>query len=153
MAVTIRVDDLTASPTRALVRAHLADMCALSPVESVHALDVAALRSASVGFWSAWAGDRIAGIGALQRLETGHGEVKSLRVDEAFRGTGVGRALLRHIILTAEVEGMPRLWLETGSAESFLPARRLYASEGFIDCRPFGAYRADPLSVFMTRAV
>jgi putative acetyltransferase len=48
---------------------------------------------------------------------------------------------------------MPRLWLETGSTESFIPARRLYASEGFTPCEPFGDYRCDPLSVYMTRSL
>ncbi|MEQ6897564.1 GNAT family N-acetyltransferase [Microbacterium sp. KR10-403] len=152
MAVTIRADDLTASPTRALVAAHLSDMHAQTPPESVHALDIDALRVPSVRFWSAWAGDRIAGIAALTLLAAGDGEIKSMRVAEEFRGTGVGRALLRHIVMNAEIDGMPRLWLETGSAESFLPARNLYASEGFVECGPFGDYQVDPLSVFMTRA-
>ncbi|WEG09849.1 GNAT family N-acetyltransferase [Microbacterium horticulturae] len=153
MAVTIRTDDPTASPTLALVTAHLTDMHAQTPVESVHALGIHELCDPSIVFWSAWAGDRIAGIGALKQLETGDGEIKSMRVDDAFRGTGVGRAVLRHIISHAKIEGMPRLWLETGSTASFLPARSLYASEGFMRCEPFGDYRRDPRSVFMTRGL
>ncbi len=33
----------------------------------------------------------------------------------------------------------------------FLAARTLYASEGFTECEPFGSYRPDPASTFMTR--
>ena len=40
--------------------------------------------------------------------------------------------------------------LETGSAEVFRPARRLYESLGFTYCGPFVGYALDPFSVFMT---
>jgi putative acetyltransferase len=47
--------------------------------------------------------------------------------------------------------GFVRLSLETGAAEFFLPARRLYEKFGFGYCEPFADYRPDPYSVFMTR--
>lgn len=147
----IRVDDLTDPQVQALVGAHLADMHAGSPPESVHALGLAALSDDAITVWSAWHDDQLAGVGALQRLSDTSGEIKSMRVTDAARGTGVGRALLRHIMAAAAAQGMTSLWLETGSAASFLPARQLYASEGFIPCGPFGGYTDDPLSVFMTR--
>jgi putative acetyltransferase len=43
-----------------------------------------------------------------------------------------------------------RLSLETGTAEAFIPARKLYESFGFAYCGPFGDYNEDPNSVFMT---
>jgi len=43
------------------------------------------------------------------------------------------------------------LSLETGSAEAFEPARKLYASLGFEYCEPFADYVEDPYSVFMTK--
>ena len=46
-----------------------------------------------------------------------------------------------------------RLSLETGAAEAFIPAQRLYESAGFIYCGPFEGYRADPNSVFMTMEI
>jgi putative acetyltransferase len=147
----IRVDDLTDERTRALITAHLSGMHALSPPESVHALDVSALQRPGVTVWSAEIDGRIAGVGALQRLDDERGELKSMRVDAAFLGQGVGRAILRHIMAAAREAGFTSLWLETGSAEEFLPARRLYESEGFVECGPFGAYADDPLSTFMTR--
>ena len=45
---------------------------------------------------------------------------------------------------------MARLSLETGSWPYFAPARALYARHGFTECGPFGDYREDPNSVFMT---
>jgi putative acetyltransferase len=43
-----------------------------------------------------------------------------------------------------------RLSLGTGSWPYFAPARALYARHGFVECAPFGDYREDPNSVFMT---
>ncbi|MDR7097823.1 hypothetical protein J2X04_000170 [Lysobacter niabensis] len=37
--------------------------------------------------------------------------------------------------------------------EFFEAARRLYTSFGFVPCPPFGSYKTDPNSVFMTRQV
>ncbi|MFL0564216.1 GNAT family N-acetyltransferase [Microbacterium sp. 179-I 1D1 NHS] len=147
----IRVDDLTGESTVALVRQHLAGMHELSPADSVHALDVSALRDPAVTVWSAWRRDDLAGIGALSRLSDTDAELKSMRVTPAHLGTGVGRAILRHILADARAQGITRVWLETGSDAGFLAARTLYASEGFTECEPFGSYRPDPASTFMTR--
>lgn len=144
-------DDLTGTATLALIASHLAGMRATSPEESVHALDVDALREPAVTFFSAWIDDEIAGIAALKTLDAARGEVKSMRVAEAFLGRGVGRALLRHVMEAARARGMTSLWLETGSTDDFLAARRLYASEGFVACAPFDDYADDPFSSFFTR--
>ncbi|WP_439653947.1 GNAT family N-acetyltransferase [Schumannella soli] len=171
----IRVDDLSGEATRELIALHLAGMHDGSPIESIHALDLDGLRAPGMTVWSAWSGERIAGIGALKRFGTGsaagadgmdgegggsgalasaggdRGELKSMRVADEFRGTGVGRAILRHIVAEARAAGIRSLWLETGAGEAFVPAHRLYASEGFVDCGSFADYRPDPLSRFMTR--
>lgn len=149
----ITADDLTSADTLALIAAHLSGMRASSPACSVHALDAGALRSPGVTFWSARIDDALAGIAALKALDTERGEIKSMRVAERFLGRGVGRALLRHLVDVARERGMTSLWLETGSSDDFLPARRLYASEGFTVCGPFSDYRPDPFSTFMTRAL
>ena len=152
-AIEIRVDDLSGDATRALITAHLAGMHDTSPPESVHALDLDGLRDPAITFWSAWSGAELAGIGALKRLDEQRGELKSMRVDDRFRGTGVGRALLRHIVEEARGRGMTSLWLETGSTAEVLPAKRLYESEGFVECGPFEGYALDPFSIFLTRTL
>src|SRR5688572_11652899 len=128
-------------------------MRANSPPESVHALDIDALRRPDVTFWSVWVGDEIAGCGALKRLDAQRGEIKSMRVTDKFLGRGIGRALLEHLISEARARGMASLWLETGSTEAFIPAIRLYESAGFKRCGPFDDYIDDPFSMFMTRAI
>ncbi len=153
MSLSIRTDDLSGAATQRLIGIHLAGMYETSPAESVHALGVEQLRSPGITVWSAWHGDEIVGIGALQQRDAGNAELKSMRVDEPFRGTGAGRAILRHIVGAAQSRGIRTLWLETGSESFFAPARALYASEGFTECEPFGDYRADPLSTFMTRTL
>jgi putative acetyltransferase len=151
--VVLHRDDLSGEPIRALIARHLRGMHENSPPGSVHAFDIDKLRDAAVTFWSAWVGGEIAGCGALKRLDEARGEIKSMRVADAFLGQGIGRAILEHIVAEARSVGLRSLWLETGSAAAFLPALRLYESAGFVRCGPFGTYKSDPFSVFMTRAI
>ena len=153
MALSFRVDNLSGEPTRALIARHLAGVRANSPPESVHALDIDGLREPDVTFWSVWIGEEIVGCGALKHLDAQRGEIKSMRVADAFLGRGIGRALLEHLIAEARATGMKSLWLETGSSAAFVPALRLYESAGFVRCGPFDGYTDDPFSVFMTRAI
>jgi putative acetyltransferase len=146
----IAVDDLSGPEVRALLGEHLSNMHELSPPESVHALDVTGLQSPDITFWSVWEGTVLMGCGALKELDATHGEVKSMRTPQRLRRRGAGRAVLTHIINEARARGYSRLSLETGSMEAFKPAQRLYESFGFKFCAPFGPYRPDPNSTFMT---
>jgi putative acetyltransferase len=122
-----------------------------SPPESVHALDLEALRKPDITFWSAWQDAELLGCGALKELDLLHGEIKSMRTAARHLRKGIAARLLRHIIEEAERRSYRRLSLETGSMEAFAPARRLYTRFGFRQCGPFGSYSEDPNSVFMTR--
>ena len=133
-----------------LLHVHLERAHAETAPGSAHALDLSGLHSPDVTFWSAWEGDSLAGVGALKRLTADHGEIKSMHTAEAMRRRGVGAAILRHAIAAARARGMSRLSLETGSWPYFAPARALYARHGFVECPPFGDYRPDANSVFMT---
>ena len=90
------------------------------------------------------------GCGALKELDSRHAEIKSMRTPEALRRRGAGRAILNHIIAVARTRGYQRLSLETGSTPAFRPAQKLYESAGFSFCGPFGEYREDPHSAYMT---
>ncbi|MFE2954857.1 GNAT family N-acetyltransferase [Nocardia tengchongensis] len=149
----IEVDDLTGPEVIGLLEAHVTEMLANSPEESMHALDVAALRKPEITFWSAWDGGELAGCGAIKELDPAHGEIKSMRTTDAYRGRGVASQLLRHILAEAGARGYRRLSLETGSSEFYRPAVRLYERYGFEHCGPFADYAEDPHSVFMTRAL
>ena len=147
----IQLDDLTGAQITQLLREHLLGVAPHSPPESIHALDLDGLRQPDITFWSVWEGDELMGCGALKQLDGEHGEIKSMRTSSAHLRKGVAARLLQHIIDEAGRRSYRRLSLETGSAEAFVPARRLYARFGFEPCGPFADYVEDPYSVFMTR--
>ncbi|HYX33910.1 MAG: GNAT family N-acetyltransferase [Pseudobdellovibrionaceae bacterium] len=149
----IRIDDLQGPEIAALLSEHIQDMKSVSPPESKHALDLEGLRQADITFWTIWQDSHLAGCAALKELGPQHGEIKSMRTAPSFRRMGVGARLLMHIIREAEQRGYERLSLETGSMPFFEPARQLYARFGFTPCPPFGNYKLDPNSMFMTREV
>ncbi|WP_188784619.1 GNAT family N-acetyltransferase [Nocardioides phosphati] len=148
--MAIRPDDLSHAAVQALLSEHLEDMYATSPPESVHALDLDALRAPDIAFYSAWDGDTLLGCGALRDLGDGHLEIKSMRAARDQRGRGTGAAILRHLLDEAVRRGAVRVSLETGVEPYFEPARRLYQRHGFVVCAPFADYVPDPNSVFMT---
>lgn len=154
-AIAYRVveDDLTGPEIAALLTLHLSEMHAWSPPESVHAMPIERLRASDVTFFAAWDEDRLAACGAIKQLDPGHGELKSMRADPAYRGRGAGRAVLDALIAEARRRGYARLSLETGSTADFAPAHRLYLANGFVDFGPFADYREDPFSRFMTRTL
>jgi len=146
----IEIDDPARPDVFALLEEHLRHMHELSPPESVHALDVRQLKSADITFWSVRDGEQLLGCCALKQLTPTHGEIKSMRTPASLRRRGAGRAVLLHILAVAQRRGYERLSLETGTADSFSAAHRLYESVGFVACGPFGDYQPDPHSVFIT---
>ena len=150
MLMTIIPGDLDDSRVRAVLEHHVTSARAATAPGSAHALDLEGLKAPDIKFWAAWDEDALLGVGALKRLSSDHGEIKSMHTAQAARRTGVGSAMLRHIVATARARGMSRLSLETGSWDHFAPARALYARHGFVECGPFAAYVLDPNSVFMT---
>ncbi|MFB9834753.1 GNAT family N-acetyltransferase [Actinoallomurus acaciae] len=149
--MNIVVDDLSGPQIAEFLREHVRQMRSITPLESKHALDLDALREPEVTFWSVMDEDSVVGCGAIKRLDADHAELKSMRTAPARTRGGVASRLLEHILTEAKRMGFTRLSLETGSAEFFLPARKLYEKFGFDYCEPFADYRLDPHSVFMTR--
>jgi putative acetyltransferase len=136
---------------------HVADLLAhhlreLQDVMAEHAsaLDASGLSAPDVTFWTAWRGETLAGFGALRQLTTRHAEVKSMRASPAARGSGVGRALLQHIIAEARTRNYERLSLETGTATLHAPAISLYRSAGFEPCDAFADYQPSPHNQLFT---
>jgi putative acetyltransferase len=134
----------------ALLTMHVTNARAQTAPGSAHALDVAALQSPDISFWTIWDDESLLGMGALERLSPDHGEVKSMYTVPAARRKGVGTAMLRHIIAAARASGMSLISLETGSWDYFRAARTFYRKHGFEECAPFGDYVEDPNSVFMS---
>jgi putative acetyltransferase len=149
----IDIEDVSCEDVIALLQEHLSDMYLTSPPESVHALDLDALRQPEITFWTIREQGVLAGCAALKEHEAGHAEIKSMRTAGGFRRKGVARQLLQHILAQAGQRNIRRLSLETGSMEYFAPARALYTSFGFEPCSPFADYEEDPNSVFMSKKI
>ena len=149
----IREDDLRGPEIANLLTLHLDHMAGQSPPESIHALDLDALRAPEITVWTAWDGQDLLGCGALKHLDPHHGEIKSMHIAQAHRGRGFASRFVSHILHEARRRGYRRLSLETGSGEGFAPARALYEGHGFQFCGPFAGYAPDPHSVFMTLAL
>lgn len=147
----IRIDPLTSPAVIALLEEHLRNMALHSPPESIHALDLEALRKPEITFWTLWQHEELMGCGALKELDGTHGEIKSMRTASGHLRKGVAARLMQHILEEAKSRSYDRLSLETGSMAAFAPARKMYAGFGFEPCPPFGDYSEDPNSVFMTR--
>ena len=143
-------DDLSSAEVAALLGEHLEGMASHSPPESIHALDLPALRAPDVTFWTAWDNSELLGCGALKELDAQHGEIKSMRTANAYLRQGVATAILSHLIDESTRRSYSRLSLETGSGTAFAAAHSLYEKFGFRYCGPFGTYREDPFSRFMT---
>jgi len=149
----IKVDDLSGVQVKALIAEHLQGMAADSPPESIHALNLDGLKEPEITFWCAWEGDDLLGCGAIKELDPEHAELKSMRTASAHLRKGVARKMLAHIMDVAVERGYKRISLETGSMDSFIPARKLYEDFGFEYCEPFADYILDPNSAFMTKRI
>ena len=149
----IIIDDLKGQEIARLLSEHHADMLLHSPEESVHVLDLSALKASDVTFWTAWIDGELAGCGALKELDSTQGEIKSMRTSKEFLRKGVAREILSFILEKASERSYARVSLETGTMDVFLPAQQLYQSFGFDYCQPFADYVEDPYSAFMTKMI
>lgn len=134
-----------------LIDRHFNLMRAQSPPESCHVFSAQALDADDVYLFALRPQVHAVAIGALRIMQETSGELKSMHTASEHRGKGYGRVLLKGLIEEAQVLGLRDLALETGSNEDHEAARRLYASEGFVECAPFGDYKYDPLSLFMSK--
>jgi putative acetyltransferase len=143
------------SPERPDVRGLILELDAysdqLSPPQSRHRADLSALMQSNVLFAVARseAGQAI-GCAAVVLLSD-YGELKRMFVAPSARGRGVGSAILKFLETQANSRGCKKLMLETGNNHHL--AHRTYRANGFRERGPFGAYRPDPLSVFMEKAI
>lgn len=152
--IEVREGGLDLPEVQALLRLHLEAMQAVSPSESVHALDLSGLQRPEISFFTAWEDDQLLGCGALKQLDTAHGEIKSMRTDPERLRRGAAAALLSHILNAARGRGYKRISLETGSGPMFEASLALYRQFGFTACEPFADYPADdPFSRFMSRVI
>lgn len=134
----------------ALIRASHALMDQMFPAESNHHLQPQDLAAPGIHFFAAKREGRTIGCAALA-LRDGYGEIKSMFVDPAARGSGAAPALMRMLEDTARAEKLPVIRLETG--DTLTAARRLYATHGFTERGPYGDYPDDPRSIYMEKTL
>ena len=132
---------------------HFIELRSVSPMGSAHVLDIDGLKDPSIKFWSLWEGSNLMGSGALKFLDKEHGEFKSIRVRDEFRGNGNGHKIINHLINEAKKLNIKKLSLETGAGDFFLNARKLFNKCGFELCEPFSHYKKDINSVYMTMLI
>ncbi|WP_265501905.1 GNAT family N-acetyltransferase [Paracoccus beibuensis] len=153
MTLTIAIESPLGPDLDLLFQRHAADMQADTPPESIHMLPRDLLALPGITFFVTRDDGVAVAMGAVKQLGESEGELKSMHVLAEHRGRGLSRMLLRHMLGNARSAGLQRLSLETGAQASFAAARGLYAREGFSECPPFGSYRTDPNSVFMTMSI
>jgi GNAT superfamily N-acetyltransferase len=121
------------------------------PPESRHAFSVEKLLREGVAFFVTRYKNGLAGCGGLKIVPGEYGEVKRMYVRPAYRGLGLGKAMLDHLGQYAQENGLGRLRLETGIYQ--VEAIGLYERYGFQRRPPFGEYKADPLSVYFEKVL
>ena len=133
-----------------LLKKHFVELRSVSPAGSTHVLDIAGLKDQTIKFWSLWDKNELIGCGALKFLEKGHGEFKSIRVADKFRGKGIGKKIIQHLIKESKALEIKKLSIETGAGDFFIPARKLFLDFGFKPCQPFAHYKTDPNSCYFS---
>ena len=133
-----------------LLRKHFIELKSVSPAGSTHVLDIDGLKNPSIKFWSLWENEKLMGCGALKFLNENHGEFKSIRVADQYRGKGYGKKIISHLIAEAKELKIKKISIETGSGEFFKSARRLFKNFGFEKCEPFSHYKTDTNSCYMS---
>ena len=136
-----------------LLKKHFIELRSVSPAGSAHVLDIDGLKDPSIKFWSLWENEKLMGCGALKFLNENHGEFKSIRVADLYRGKGYGEKIITYLIQKSKKLNIKRISIETGSGEFFKSARKLFKKSGFKECEPFSHYKFDANSCYMTLSI
>ena len=144
MAVVITEERPDTPEALALIEELDAHLAPLYPRESRHGFSVEKLLREGVTFFVTRDGGRAAGCGGVLIVGREYAEVKRMYVRPAFRGRGLGRLMLDHLVGHARARGLTVIRLETGIHQP--EAIALYERSGFRRIPPFGPYWDDPLS-------
>ena len=104
---------------------HFIELRSVSPEGSAHVLDIPGLKDPSIKFWSLWQDEKLFGCGALKFLEKNHGEFKSIRIADEFKGKGRGVELIEHLIEESKKLYITKISVETG-AGNFLVLQEVF---------------------------
>jgi GNAT superfamily N-acetyltransferase len=152
-SVRIEPRDLGSPDADRLIAALNAELTERYPEEGANhfRLDAEEVAPGRGAFLVAHHGESAVGCGAVRLISQAEAEVKRMYVDDAARGMGVGRALLRALEDEARALGATRLVLETGVRQP--EAIGLYESAGFERIEAFGEYVGSEFSVCMAKSL
>lgn len=145
----VRADSADAVQLITELDAHLAEKP--YPQHSRHAFSVDRLVREGVVFFVARYDGQLAACGGLKLFGSEYAEVKRMFVRPAFRGFGLGKAILNHLAGYARERQVSVLRLETGIHQT--EAIGLYERFGFQRRPPFGEYRVDPNSIYFEKVI
>jgi len=145
--------DPDAPEVRGIIAAADAFYRDLYPAESNHLEPVEALKRPGMLFVGCRVDGRLAASGAAKRMtdDGSYAEIKRVFVLDAYRGRGLSRRIMDFLETELRRQGVVLFRLETGIHQP--EAIGLYRKLGYRERGPFGAYRADPLSVFMEKRI
>ena len=151
MAVEIAAERPDSPDAHDLIQELEAHLASRYPAESRHGFSVRQLLDEGVDFYVLRSDGQAAACGGLLLVpptddDVGYGEVKRMYVRPAFRGAGLGRAILDRLAARARERGVGTLRLETGIHQ--VEAIGLYEHAGFRARGPFGPYVEDPYNAY-----
>lgn len=152
-ALKIGIASLATRDVQELITLHQRHMHQASPPGTSFALDLSGLESPDITVFEARKDGELLGVGALKKLSSTEGEIKSMRTAENALRMGVGQGLLDRIVATAQDRGYGKLLLETGTGPIFEPANQLYLRNVFTRRGPFEDYVETEFNIFYERSL
>ncbi|MEE2946605.1 MAG: GNAT family N-acetyltransferase [Pseudomonadota bacterium] len=149
-AIEITRGDPRSNEAKNLLEQSHALMQSLYSPDECHYLEIDALCVESIHFFVAKLDGKTLGCAALAN-KGNYGEIKSMFVDPAARGSGIANRLMTTLIEDAKAQGLSLICLETGDV--LAAAHKLYERHGFVKCGPFGDYVECDASVFMKKTL
>lgn len=125
-------------------------MNSLYPAELNILLSTKEVDDDNVEFYGVYCSDQLAACGAVvfkRDADEPYGELKRMYVKPSYRGLGLSKKILSHLITLIIDKGFNKVMLETGIRQR--EAIALYRHFGFYECECYGEYKPDPQSMFM----
>ncbi|MCP4492262.1 MAG: GNAT family N-acetyltransferase [Gammaproteobacteria bacterium] len=146
--VTVLTDDV-----EALIQQSRLYQETIYPPESIHQDDPYKLIYSDMFLVGVYDGEVLCGIGGVKIVDDApnYGEIKNLFVDPQYRGRGASKAIMSALERHVLEQGVGLCRLETGISQP--ESINLYHSLGYQYRDAYGDYQADPLSVFMEKAL
>jgi GNAT superfamily N-acetyltransferase len=123
-----------------------AELALVYATENRHGFSVERLLAEDVAFFVARENGVPVACGGVKVHPEAYAEIKRMFVRPAWRGRGLSRFVLEHLVSHARARGIAVVRLETGIHQS--TAIRLYESSGFAPTTAFGEYVGDGISLF-----